>query len=295
MNIIASTISIPKLQEKEVKTVTICGSTRFKKQIMDVAKQLTLKGYIVLLPLVFGHAGDVITEDDKKCLDKLHFEKIDMSSEVHVVMVDNYIGKSTKNEIEYSKRNDKTIIYHSFIGKKTKSKLDDLCERIKQVHQRQDKKRAELFEKAKEAEIYLFEKSNLSGDVKGMNLSDDLSRFIEYFKKNYDPMESHFLFVPEEKESKNPILPSELAHRINEACKEIRDDGVKWIPEDGERYYFPADKSHDSYGFTYWHNTDVDKRFLKNNLVCKTKEQAIELAEDKLRNGEDIANEIRKY
>jgi len=38
--------------------ITICGSTRFKEKIMLVAKELTLEGNIVLLPLVFGHSGD---------------------------------------------------------------------------------------------------------------------------------------------------------------------------------------------------------------------------------------------
>lgn len=42
----------------------------------------------------------------------------------------------------------------------------------------------DLLIKAKEAEIYLFEKSNLSHDLKGMNLSDDLSKFIKYCQSN---------------------------------------------------------------------------------------------------------------
>jgi len=80
--------------------ITICGSTRFKEKIMLVAKELTLEGNIVLLPLVFGHSGDSITDEQKIELDNLHFNKIDMSSAVHVVMIDSYIDQSTQKVIE---------------------------------------------------------------------------------------------------------------------------------------------------------------------------------------------------
>jgi len=82
--------------------------------MMTVAKQLTLEGKVVLMPLVFAHQGDVITEDDKKRLDKLHLQKIDLASTIYVVMVDAYIGESTRNEIKYSKLHNKVIVYMNF-------------------------------------------------------------------------------------------------------------------------------------------------------------------------------------
>jgi len=106
------------------KIVTICGSTRFKDLILQVGRDLTLEGKIVLLPLVFGHSGDVITDEQKLELDKLHHEKIDLSEEVHVVMFDNYIGHSTKGEIEYADLNRIPIIYHNF----TDIREDSSCE-----------------------------------------------------------------------------------------------------------------------------------------------------------------------
>ena len=40
------------------KIVTLCGSTRFKEQFMEVQKRLTLEGYIVISVGLFGHSGD---------------------------------------------------------------------------------------------------------------------------------------------------------------------------------------------------------------------------------------------
>lgn len=39
----------------QCKTVCLCGSTKFKDTFYEVAKELTLKGYIVLMPHVFLH------------------------------------------------------------------------------------------------------------------------------------------------------------------------------------------------------------------------------------------------
>ena len=38
--------------------VTLCGSTRFKKEFYEVQKRLTLEGNIVISVGLFGHAGD---------------------------------------------------------------------------------------------------------------------------------------------------------------------------------------------------------------------------------------------
>ena len=47
----------------------------------------------------------------KHNLDKLHKKKIDMSDEIFVINVDNYIGESTKSEIEYAKMHNKVVKY----------------------------------------------------------------------------------------------------------------------------------------------------------------------------------------
>ncbi|WP_430787061.1 hypothetical protein [Actinoplanes sp. G11-F43] len=85
------------------KTVTICGSTRFRTAMTAVNYRLTLAGAIVLAPGVFGHDGDPLTDDDKNRLDTLHLRKIDASDEIVVVNVGGYIGESTRAEIAYAR------------------------------------------------------------------------------------------------------------------------------------------------------------------------------------------------
>ena len=40
------------------KVITLCGSTRFREQYMEVQKRLTLDGSIVISVGLFGHSGD---------------------------------------------------------------------------------------------------------------------------------------------------------------------------------------------------------------------------------------------
>lgn len=95
----------------QFETICICGSTKYKDLILEKAKELTLLGYVVLLPLVFGHSGDKITPEQKAFLDELHYVKISMSDCIYVVNPNGYIGDSTYNEIEYAKQFDIPIIY----------------------------------------------------------------------------------------------------------------------------------------------------------------------------------------
>ena len=92
--------------------ITICGSTRFKKEIEAVAHDLTLQGHIVLAPCVFHHQGDEeISTEIKIQLDNLHREKINMSDAIFVVNVDGYIGESTYGEIDWANRMKKQIFF----------------------------------------------------------------------------------------------------------------------------------------------------------------------------------------
>ena len=38
--------------------ITLCGSTRFKEQFLEVQKRMTLEGNIVISVGLFGHSGD---------------------------------------------------------------------------------------------------------------------------------------------------------------------------------------------------------------------------------------------
>ena len=100
------------------KVVTLCGSTRFKDEFMEVQKRLTLAGNIVISVGLFGHSGDneVWEKMDKgtltrtkEMLDDMHKSKIDMADEIFVINVGGYIGSSTRSEIDYAKAAGKPV------------------------------------------------------------------------------------------------------------------------------------------------------------------------------------------
>ena len=102
------------------KVITLCGSTRFKEQFIQVQKDLTLKGNIVISVGLFGHSGDSEVWENmdegtltktKEMLDDMHKIKIDMADEIFVVNVGGYIGDSTRSEIKYAQENGKLVRY----------------------------------------------------------------------------------------------------------------------------------------------------------------------------------------
>ena len=90
------------------KIITLCGSTRFKDAFMEVQKQLTLEGNIVISVGLFGHSGDSEVWENmdegtltatKAMLDDMHKRKIDMADEIFVINVGGYISELPKNII----------------------------------------------------------------------------------------------------------------------------------------------------------------------------------------------------
>lgn len=97
-----------------MKIITICGSLRFKDAMMKVAMQMELAGNVVLTPIFLtGDNKDIYTEEEVIMLGKIHKEKIKLSDAILVVDEDNYIGNSTRNEIEFAKSLNKEVIYYS--------------------------------------------------------------------------------------------------------------------------------------------------------------------------------------
>ena len=102
------------------KIVTLCGSTKFKKEFLEVQKKLTLLGYIVISVGLFGHSGDnevwenmdegALTKT-KSMLDDMYKRKIDLSDMIYVINVGGYIGESTRSEIEYAISTGKEVHY----------------------------------------------------------------------------------------------------------------------------------------------------------------------------------------
>lgn len=100
--------------------ITLCGSTRFKNEFMEVQKRLTLEGNIVISVGLYGHSGDAEVWENmdegtltktKEMLDDMHKRKIDMADEIFVINVGGYIGDSTRSEIEYAEAHGKKVNY----------------------------------------------------------------------------------------------------------------------------------------------------------------------------------------
>lgn len=95
-----------------MKIITLCGSTKFKKEFEAINKKLTLEGNIVLSLGVFSHTdGEQLSDEQIKMLKDIHKQKIAMSDEIFVINKNSYIGNGLKEEIEYAKQLNKGISY----------------------------------------------------------------------------------------------------------------------------------------------------------------------------------------
>jgi len=101
-----------------MEIITVCGSLRFYKEMMEIAEKMELKGNCMLVPIYNPNkpSKDDFTEEEALMLDKMHKEKIKLSDQILVVNVNNYIGDSTKKEIEYARSLKKEIMYYTDIS-----------------------------------------------------------------------------------------------------------------------------------------------------------------------------------
>ena len=97
-----------------MKIITLCGSTKFKQEFLNVNKWLTLQGNVVITVGLFGQVdNEPIFPEEKILLDEIHKVKIDLADEIFVIDINGYIGNSTKNEIEYANSKNKKIRFFS--------------------------------------------------------------------------------------------------------------------------------------------------------------------------------------
>lgn len=95
-----------------MKIITICGSLKFKNEMIEVAEKLELQENAVITPIYPTNSNkDAYTDEQVDILDRMHKEKIKISDAIYVVNVGGYIGTSTKSEIEYAKLLGKEILY----------------------------------------------------------------------------------------------------------------------------------------------------------------------------------------
>lgn len=101
-----------KYKPRERKIITICGSSKFKDEILNKQQELTLDNWLVFFDGVFEHADNInLTKEQKENLNNLHKEKIRISDAIYVVNKNGYIGESTKSEIEFAKQHNKKVYY----------------------------------------------------------------------------------------------------------------------------------------------------------------------------------------
>lgn len=97
-----------------MKIITVCGSLRFMKEIMEITEKMALQGNC-MLSIVYPMKTDKedYTDEEIAVLNKMHRERIKLADAILVVNVDNYIGSTTKSEIEFAKELNKEIIYYT--------------------------------------------------------------------------------------------------------------------------------------------------------------------------------------
>jgi len=101
------------------KIICLCGSTKFKKEFEKTIFGKSLKGNIILSVYCFTHYDQIVLTEDQKILFNKLYKKIKISNEILVINPNNYIGESTKREIEYAKELNKVISHkYTFPGEK---------------------------------------------------------------------------------------------------------------------------------------------------------------------------------
>lgn len=96
-----------------MKIITLCGSLKFKKEMMIVAEKFALKGNCVLTPVYPVTDNCKKTEEQLNKLKEEHYKRIELADEILVINVNDYIGNSTKLEIDYAKKLGKEILYYT--------------------------------------------------------------------------------------------------------------------------------------------------------------------------------------
>lgn len=97
-----------------MKIITVCGSFKFMKEMMEIAEKIGLQGNCMLTPVYPTNNGkDKYSEDEAKIAGQMHFERIKLADAILVVNVNNYIGESTNKEIEFAKSLGKEVMYYT--------------------------------------------------------------------------------------------------------------------------------------------------------------------------------------
>lgn len=96
-----------------MKVVTICGSMKFNKQMMVIARKLEAKKGWAVIQCIYSQKRDKMDNiEEMHNIENAHYKKIELCDAIYVVNIDGYIGEATKRAIAYAKKRGKEIIYH---------------------------------------------------------------------------------------------------------------------------------------------------------------------------------------
>lgn len=155
-----------------MKIITLCGSMRFKEQFKEWEVKLTLDGNLVLSVLILPDDYEIDLKQ-KILLQINHFNKINISDEIFVLDIDNYIGEDTQREIEYAKSKGKIVKY---LNKKIFKKGD----KVKCINNQSP-------------DGYIGLELGKLYEVNGMCLNEDfvsINQYSNYFNKTWN--ETHY-------------------------------------------------------------------------------------------------------
>ena len=103
-------IGEPRTAPDEFTVITLCGSMRFREEFERLDAELTLAGHVVLTPTALDPSTEVNAEE-RALLGHIHLQKIAMSDEILIVNVGDYVGESTRREIEHARSRGVAVSY----------------------------------------------------------------------------------------------------------------------------------------------------------------------------------------
>lgn len=83
---------------------------RFREEFERLDAELTLAGHVVLTPAALAPSTELNAEERAR-LGRIHLQKVAMADEVLVVNVGDYIGESTRREIEHARSRGVAVSY----------------------------------------------------------------------------------------------------------------------------------------------------------------------------------------
>lgn len=94
-----------------MEIIAVCGSVKFKDEMLEYRDEQMKNGKWVLLPENMDVDIQKIDDQVKKEMDKLHLRKIDCADKVLIWNRGGYVGESTRKEREYAYSKNKEIAF----------------------------------------------------------------------------------------------------------------------------------------------------------------------------------------